>query len=266
MSEDRPVLSRPPSNLVAVGIITVGLLICALVLSRSFVRVRSSEEIIRVIGSARKPIRSDLAIWTGSVTRDSANIGQAYAAVQADAAKVQAYLIKSGIGKSEIVPLSVTATTLYAQQKIGGGGMPPNYGAYDSESAGTYRKAVGYQLSQVIEVKSSNVDLVDRISRQSTEIISQGIHFESQTPLFLYTKLSELKVTMQADAARDARARAEQIAESSGCRIGKLRFARMNVPQITPLYSSQESDGGVDDTSSLDKRITAIVVAGYSIR
>jgi hypothetical protein len=85
-------------------------------------------------------------------------------------------------------------------------------------------------------------------------------------PLHQNTKLSELKVTMQAEAARDARARAEQIARSSGCRLGPLRFARMNVPQITPLYSDREWDGGIDDTSALDKRITAIVVAGYSIR
>jgi hypothetical protein len=97
-------------------------------------------------------------------------------------------------------------------------------------------------------------------------LISKGIPFASEPPLYLYTKLSELKVTMQAEAARDARARAEQIARSSGCRLGPLRFARMNVPQITPLYSDREWDGGIDDTSALDKRITAIVVAGYSIR
>lgn len=35
---------------------------------------------------------------------------------------------------------------------------------------------------------------------------------------------------------------------------------------ITPLYSTQEDDGGVDDTSSLEKNITAVVSAGYAIR
>lgn len=40
----------------------------------------------------------------------------------------------------------------------------------------------------------------------------------------------------------------------------------MMVPGITPRYSAQDSDNGVDDTTSIDKKITAIVVAGYSIR
>ncbi len=38
----------------------------------------------------------------------------------------------------------------------------------------------------------------------------------------------------------------------------------MSAPDITPLYSTQESDGGVDDTSSLDKKITAVVVVSYA--
>jgi len=40
----------------------------------------------------------------------------------------------------------------------------------------------------------------------------------------------------------------------------------MNVPQITALYSSQMPDAMIDDMSSIDKRISAVVVAAYSIR
>jgi hypothetical protein len=125
---------------------------------------------------------------------------------------------------------------------------------------------VGYELSQNIEVRSHNVDLVDNLSRQSTELISQGVSFESQAPMYLYTKMSELKISMQAEAARDARNRARQIASNAGCRLGEVRFARMNVPSTTPLYAANEDDGGTDDTTALDKRITAIVVVGYGIR
>jgi uncharacterized protein len=258
MREDRP--SPVPSilNLAAAAVVTVGLIICAVVASQSFVRARTGEETIRVIGSARKPIRSDLVIWRGRITRDAPSVSQAYAQLKADMGRAKAYLVSSGIPKSAIVPLSVNASTLYAQTKSGGGGP--------AGTTTTYQRVVGYELIQEIEVRSEEVDLVDRVSRQSTEMIGSGIRFESEPPLYLYTKLSKLKVTMQAEAARDARARAEQIAASSGCAIGKLRFARMNVPQITPLYSAQESDGGFDDTTAIDKKITAIVVAGYSIR
>ena len=245
-------------------VIAVGLISCCVVLSRAFVRVRTADEMIRVIGSARKPIRSDLIIWTGSVTRAAPTVAQAFKQLQSDIDKVTAYLIKSGILKSEISPMPIITKTLHAPLPKSVPGSQ-EFG-YDQESSSTYRKVVGFELSQGIEVRSSRVDMVDRISRQSTEMIGQGVSFQSNNPMYLYTKLSELKVTMQAEAAKDARARADQIAKSSGCRIGTLRFARMNVPSITPLYSAQESDGGVDDSTSIDKKITAIVVAGYSIR
>jgi hypothetical protein len=242
-------------------VIAVGLISCCVVLSRAFIRVRTADEMIRVIGSARKPIRSDLIIWTGSVTRAAPTVAQAYKQLQSDIQKITAYLVKNGISKSEISPMPIITKTLHAPPP------KPEHGyVNDQEGASIYRKVVGFELLQGIEIRSSRVDLVDRISRQSTEMIGQGVSFQSNNPMYLYTKLSELKVTMQAEAAKDARARADQIARSSGCRIGKLRFARMNVPSITPLYSAQESDGGIDDSASIDKKITAIVVAGYSIR
>jgi hypothetical protein len=70
---------------------------------------------------------------------------------------------------------------------------------------------------------------------------------------------------MHAEAAKDARERAAGIARAAGCRLGEVRYARMSAPSITPLYSSEESDGGVDDTTALEKKITAIVNVGYAV-
>ena len=52
------------------------------------------------------------------------------------------------------------------------------------------------------------------------------MQFESQPPQYVYTKLSDMKVTMLAEAAKDARSRADQIASKSGCSVGGVRFAR----------------------------------------
>jgi len=41
----------------------------------------------------------------------------------------------------------------------------------------------------------------------------------------------------------------------------------MFIPQITPLYAAEDSESGnVDDTSSLEKNIAAVVSVDYSIR
>ena len=246
---------RSLSILAAAVIIALTLLACTGLITRSLVRIKSKDELIHVDGSARKPIRSDFLIWNGSLSQSAPTIAAAYGPLEANVGKVKAYLVDKGVPPSEILPDAVSEEPIYEQVKN------PKTGQYV-----TTTHITGYTLTQTIEVKSHSVDLVDGLSRQSTELISQGIPFKSETPLYLYTKLSELKVSMQAEASKNARDRAEQIAASSGCRLGEVRAAKMFVPQITPLYSSEKSENGEDDTTSLDKNITAVVSVDYSIR
>lgn len=257
-------MTREKSHVWVAALLGAAFVIAAFVLAGAFVRAHSTEEPIRVIGSARKPIRSDFIIWTGRVTQTAPTVDAAYTALTANVAKVRAYLGAKGIASGEIISAAITTKTLYA--RVNADNNNNNGQANDTPDVAIYRPIVGYQLSEEVSVRSQSVDLVDSVSRQSTELISKGIPFESDPPQYLSTKLSDLKVTMQAEAARDARARAEQIAASSGCRLGAVRHARMSAPVITPLYSNALSDGGVDDTSSLDKRITAVVTVEYAVR
>ncbi|MFA5160529.1 MAG: SIMPL domain-containing protein, partial [Candidatus Omnitrophota bacterium] len=41
--------------------------------------------------------------------------------------------------------------------------------------------------------------------------------------------------------------------------------AKMGVFQITPVNSTEISDWGMNDTTSLDKKVTAVVNASFSI-
>lgn len=244
-------------NSVAVAAIAgLGWVIGASVLGRSLVRSRSSEDIIRVSGSARKPIRSDFIIWSGSLSRTAPAMNTAYTQLQSDRAKVQAYLKSKGIQGKEIFPQAITTKTLYSRA--------PGETVQSAEDSSILRQVAGYQLSQSIEVRSTKVDLLDDLSRQASELIGQGVPFEPAAPKFIYTKLADLKVSMQAAAAKDARDRAQSIAEAAGSHLGEVRWARMAVPTLTPLYSGSDSDGGNDDTSSLEKKITAFVTVGYA--
>ncbi len=227
-------------------------------LGASLVRSRSSEDIIRVVGSARKPIRSDFIIWSGAVSRTAPQMNTAYAQLQSDRAKVEAYLKQKGIEQKEIFPQAVSTQTMYQRA--------PGETDDSARDASILRPVAGYRLSQSIEVRSKKVDLLDDLSRQASELIGKGVAFEPAAPRFIYTQLSDLKVSMQAEAAKDARQRAQSIAEAAGAKLGEVRWARMTAPSITPQYSSSDSDGGTDDTSSLEKKITAIVTVGYGVK
>lgn len=250
--------SRGFLPLAVAAIAGLSFVIGASALGKSLVRSRSGEDIVRVVGSARRPIRSDFIIWRGKVSRTAPQIAVAYKQLEGDMGKVEAYLRDKGIEQKEIFRQAISTETLY-QRSVDANGQEIN-------DSSTLRPVAGYRLGQEIEVRSSKLELLDDLSRKSSELLSRGVPFESQAPLYLFTKLSDLKVTMQAEAAKDAKSRAEGIAKAAGADLGEVRWARMTAPSLTPLYSGSDSDGGTDDTSSLEKKITAIVTVGYALK
>jgi hypothetical protein len=60
-----------------------------------------------------------------------------------------------------------------------------------------------------LTVDSRDIDKIEKVSREVTELIETGIEFNSSPPSYYYTKLSELKVDLLAKASADARQRAE---------------------------------------------------------
>ena len=101
---------------------------------------------------------------------------------------------------------------------------------------------------------------------QLTSLLEQGVSITSDAPRYFYTRLGELKVEMLAAAGKDARARAENIIKSAGgAEIGKLTVADMGIININPANSTQTSEEGNNDTSSLDKDIITIVHAEFEL-
>lgn len=251
-------LSSLSAVLVAL-VIGVSLIVCTALTMRAMVQVRGTQSVIRVTGSARKAIKSDLIIWTGSVTARASTLSDAYKSLKTGVSSAQSFLVKGGLPAAEVKTLPITTRTLYAP-------LPKN-ASNDYSETPTYRQVMGYELAQPIQVRSEQVELVDKLSRQVTELVGGGVDFESEAPEYWYTKLGEMKVEILADAAKDARARAEQIAANSGCRLGAVRFCRMGVMRVIPAYSTSEPDEmGTLDTTALDKEVVAIVEIAYSVR
>jgi uncharacterized protein len=126
-------------------------------------------------------------------------------------------------------------------------------------------RIAAYRLTQRFEVRSSHVDSLVALSRQADELITEGVPLTSSPLEFLFTRIADLRVEMLAEAAKDARIRAQKIAESSGSHIGPVRSARMGVFQVTPRNSTEVSDYGIYDTSSMEKDITAVVSLSFAL-
>lgn len=232
------------------SILALGLIISSLVVSSSMLKLKIAGNSITVTGSAKKQIKSDLAVWTGSYSSQSPELNTAYNQLNKDQETVKSYLKTQGINEKDMVFSSINTEIRYVT-------LPNGQSTTQVE---------GYCLSQQVEIRSKDVDKMTLLSRQTTELINQGVEFQSNPPQYFYTKIADMKVKMLSLATKDAMVRAEQIAKNSGSKVGALRSAQMGVFQITPLYSNEVSDYGVNDTYSLDKEITAVMNCEFEIR
>ena len=229
--------------------LAIGLIVSSMILSWAYTGTKKSEEAITVTGSARKRIKSDLVVWNAGVATQSAEPREAYKLLADYVDRIKKYLIEKGIQENQITVSSISTTAL---TKTDEEGRPTN-------------EITGYSLKQTVSVTSQDVDRVAQISRESTEFINQGILLESSAPQFYYTKLGDLKIEMLGEAAKDAKARADRIAESTGSNIGSIRSAKMGVMQITAPESTEVSDYGVNDTTSIEKDVNAVVNVSFAV-
>lgn len=230
--------------------LAAGMVASTIVASRSIERIKLANQTIRVKGSSEKAIVSDWAVWDARFTARATALTDAYGKIRRDLETVLAYLDRSGVGRDKVAVSSVTTTIQYKPNEKGN---PTNV-------------IEGYVLEQSIQLKTGDIPLVVRVARDSTSLIQEGIEFSSSPPSYYYTKLNDLKIAMLGEATKDAKARAKQLAASSGSKIGALRSASQGVFQITPEYSTEVSDYGVYDTGSVRKCVKALVTMEFSIR
>jgi len=128
----------------------------------------------------------------------------------------------------------------------------------------TAQRTTGFRMTQTVRVESTDVDRIDKLD--TTPLVEQGVIFTSEAPKFIYTRAGEAKIEMLADATKDARSRAEQIASQGGRSIAELHDADMGVFQITPEHEATTSWEGQNDTTSRQKTITAVVTATFLLK
>ena len=229
--------------------LAIGLVLSSVIFGWFYSNSKKGDEAITVTGSAKKRIKSDLVTWSAGVTYQAPQLSEAYKSLTDNVPRVKQYLIGKGIAENQITISSISTTTLHKQEENGG------------ESS----EISGYSLRQTVDVRSNEVDKIAQIARESTELINQGILLESGSPQYSFTQIGDLKIEMLGEAAKDAKNRAEKIAASTGNSIGAVRSAKMGVMQITAADSTEVSDGGISDTSSIDKDVTAVVNISFAV-
>lgn len=229
-------------------IVGVSLIFSALIVANTFYKVKALDNSLSVTGSAKKVVVSDQAKWTGSFSRTVTvgDIKVGYQQMAKDLAAVKKFFKDNGIEEKDLTIVPIFMNEQY------------NYNSDTNEPP-------KYILQQNIEFRSADVKKVTELANKTQDLIQSDVLFSAYAPEYYYTKLPEIRVALLGEAIKDARQRADKIAESGGSKVSKLTQAAVGVTQLLPLNSIEISDYGTYDTSSIDKEVTITVRAAFGL-
>lgn len=213
-----------------------------------------SVETISVTGLAEKDFSSDQIVWTGNFSRSGNELKAVYALLKSDEVQIRSYLNSKGILDSNMVFSSLDIQKLYEPK-------------YDKDGKTIGSVFNGYTLTGKVTVDSRDIDRIEKLSREITDLLQKGIEFTSSTPRYYYSKLNDIKIDLLAKAAMDGHTRAETIAKNSGATLGDIRKATMGIFQITGKNSNEDySYGGAFNTSSREKTASITLRVDYGVK
>ncbi len=236
--------------IIPVSILSGAILLSVIIFSFVWKSTKNADQTITVTGSAKKEIVSDLGILRGTLQSASGNRQNAYQVVQQQMPTILKYLESQGFKKDQIEVFGINGYPVF---EIATNGMQTQNVSH-------------YVYSQRFEIKSNDVKKIKELSVTLSSLVEKGLDINVEAPEYLYTKLDDLKIEVQAAASKNAMERAVKIAEATGRSLGPLRNARMGVIQITPRNSNMISDYGMNDATSIEKEITAVVSASFEIK
>lgn len=230
-------------TLIVGAIVVLAILIGAKIISSSM-----SQNVITVTGSASQVVKSD----SGRVEL-KINIQNSSKQVALSNLKKQAEVVKKYLQDKKITDIEIKPSYSYA--------------VYKKDSRGYDTQAIDYHvINQSIIAKSNNVELIKEISTDVTNLIDKGIDVNAYDPTYNYSKLADLKVELLEKASKDAKERANSMLKPTRNSAGKIKNVRMGVYQITPVDSTDVSDNGINDTSTIDKKVTAVANVSFRIK
>jgi hypothetical protein len=205
---------------------------------------------VSVKGFAKKSIKSDLGVFQATITAENGDLQQCYRDLTAGKEKVVRYLGESGFTAGEV---KFYPAQIQEKNKI-------------SPRGHTLNKIESYSLSQSVRVESGDVEKIDTLSVRIAELLNEGVKIIVSSPQFYYTGIDDLKIEMVGSATENATSRARVIASKGKFRLGSIASVKVGVFQITPANSTDVSDYGINDTSSILKEIKSVVEIRYFVR
>jgi uncharacterized protein len=240
--DNRPI----PELMIGLVALAVAVLVAGVVGADAIRDVKKRRDTITVTGSARYPISANQVSWNLIARSQERNVGTASRRLRQQVDAVRQFLREHGISDDDVTlpPISVQQV----QRRIS-------------------RKQVvtEYVVTQTFRITTRDVDKLEAAAAAVSSLLEQGVSLTVGRLSYVSTELSEARLKALEAATANASERAKTIVEGVGGDLGGVRSAGLGVYQIVPRGSTEISDYGINDTSTKEKDVTAVVSVTFGV-
>ena len=162
---------------------------------------------VTVKGLAEREVPADKVTWSISTKETGNDLPTLYERINVQTGKIRSFLVTNGLDADEITVNAPTVTDLEAREW------------------GDNQKSFRYIVTAAITVATGKVDLVNKAIFRQGELLKQGVAIEGSYPLYDYASFQQMKPEMMEEAIKNAQKTAEQFAEASDSKLGKIQTA-----------------------------------------
>lgn len=200
-------------------IIATGLFLMGLFLKNGLDGFSNKDRVVNVKGLAEMEVMANKVTWPLMYKEIGNDLTSLYNKINNTNKTIIDFLKEKGIDDNEI---SINAPEI----------IDLNADRYNTNNS-PYR----YNVTEIITVTSSKVDLVRKIIGEQSELLKQGIAITGGDYMYRvnyeYTDLNSIKPSMIEEATKNARAAGEKFASDSDSKIGKIKRASQGQFSIT---------------------------------
>ena len=218
-------------------ILAIGVMVMGWCVKAGIDNFTNKDRKVTVKGLAEREVPADKVTWSISTKETGNDLPTLYERINVQAGKIKAFLKQDGLEESEITV------------------NPPSVSDLEAREWGDNQKPFRYIVNTTITVATTKVEAVNKAIFKQAELLKQGVALDSSYPNYEYASFQQMKPEMMSEAIKNAQKTAEQFAEASESKLGKIQTAGQGQFEIENR----------DENTPYIKKIRVVTTVTYSL-
>ena len=226
------------NRLMSAALIAVGILCLGWFIKAGIDDFANKDRKVTVKGLAEREVPADKVTWSIGTKVTGNDLPMLYENINLRTTKIKDFLKQNGIEEKEITV------------------NPPSISDLEAREWGDNNKNFRYIVSTTITVATNKVEQVNKAIFKQAELLKQGVAIDNSDAQYEYASFQQMKPEMMAEAIKNAQKTAEQFAEASKSKLGKIQTAGQGQFEIDDR----------DQNTPYIKKLRVVTTITYSLK